>query len=408
MHVARQADLGVRRLSRLSQIFSNVLHNAAEVHRLTPGNIELSVARRSRQRCRARPRQRHRYRGAVPAARVRGVHAGLSRARSQPGRAGRRPRRRVRRLVELHQGEVNISSDGAGRRARKSTDAVAIISEGACCRRLIVQALPVAAERQAHPRRRASFNADAAEVGCRLRWWKSKARGQNRHGRSTKALACFEEVLQLRERHDHRHRLAGHRTASELAAAIRSNKAMPTAVAGSASRVMASPKTSIVLARRRFPSSLRQARRSLKTIQAAIDDSRRQRTSVEERRTYGPGVWRVSQGSQAALIERQLKDLFARVPSDFVDRARALTAFRLRSSPTSGRTTVSHFPALAQRRRRTTKTHELQRHEVHRDQRAPLGPRDPLEHAVRLAARRAMKRAPRARASVGSACRSAH
>ena len=77
--------------SRLSQIFSNVLHNAAK-YTSDGGSIELTVVVDRGSVAVARARQRDRHRGAVPAARLRGVHAGLSRARPQPRRAGRRPR----------------------------------------------------------------------------------------------------------------------------------------------------------------------------------------------------------------------------------------------------------------------------------------------------------------------------
>ena len=79
--------------SRLSQIFSNVLHNAAK-YTADGGSIELGV---DVDRGSVAVRVRDNGIGidaAVPAARVRGVHAGVPRARSQPGRAGRRSRRR--------------------------------------------------------------------------------------------------------------------------------------------------------------------------------------------------------------------------------------------------------------------------------------------------------------------------
>ena len=203
--------------SRLSQIFSNVLHNAAK-YTADGGNIELSVVV---------------DRGSV-AVRVRdngiGIEAqflphvfevftqgyrGLDRSQGGLG-VGLAV---VRRLVELHQGEVNVSSEGAGLGTEVSVR-LPCISEVVPLAG--VQVLPAA--RQGGKRILVvDDNADAAE---------SIAVYMRIEGHEVKTVNDAMQALELPRSvcaagRDHRHRLAGH---ERLRArhGIRANEAVVT------------------------------------------------------------------------------------------------------------------------------------------------------------------------------------
>ncbi len=100
-------------VDRLSQVFSNLLNNARQVHARGRTSVDLDAAR-GRTGGDPRARRRYRHRRAGDAAHLRDVRAGARVGGAVAGRARHRPRSRAA-IVELHGGRLDGRSDGKDR-----------------------------------------------------------------------------------------------------------------------------------------------------------------------------------------------------------------------------------------------------------------------------------------------------